>query len=810
VTTTGTDVRTTTTRPSTGVGERVPRVEDQRLLRGAGAFLGDIERPGLKHLAVLRSPLAHARIRSIDVSAAATLPGVRHVVVGSELAGSVQAMSHLLPMIPTLQQIVWYPLAVGKVRFVGEPVAAVVADSRYIAEDALELIDVDYEELPVVVDALAAMAEGAPRLYDDWPGNTLLWMPGANGDVEAAFSAADGVLSQRFVHHRVMGLPLEGHGALGEYDADTGRLLLWASTQSPHFLRSVLADVTGLSAARVRVIAPDMGGGFGNKAHMMREEVLVACVALRVPYPVVWQQDRVENLTASLHSREQVHDVEVAYRADGKVLGLRARLVADIGNPEVYPLGCAPAIVTTSLMTGAYDIQDYAFELHCVATSKCPMGGYRGYGQPQAIFTIERVMDLLAERLGLDPVEIRRRNLIPDAPRPYVSATGAVYDVGSLSGQLTQLLEAGDHAGMIARRDAARAEGRLAGVGIAQLVEPTAPNLHALAGRFGAYEMAMCVVQPDGHVNVAVGTKSQGQGHQTVYAQVVSEVLGVEVGDVDVRDGDTTLVPFGTGTWGSRSAVMGGGAVMKAALEVRDKMTRIAAHLLQAEPGEVKIEDGMFRVDTERAVPFAQIASAAYFHTFLLPPAVDPGLAALVAYDTFNTSPFPDEQGHLNVAATYSTAAALCAVEVDRNTGRVQIHDVTIVHDCGTVINPMILDGQIHGAFAQAVGATLFEELVYDANGQPLTSTLLDYAIPAFGDVPKPRIVHRETPSPTLGGFRGAGEGPIIVTPAMIANAVHDALRPVGVTVTQTNLSPPRVRALLRAAGVAPDPLAVP
>ena len=779
----------------TGAGTR--RREDTRFLCGRGEYLGDVYRPDLKHIAILRSHVAHARIRRVEVAGAMTLPGVIGVFTGAELAADTAEFSHHLPMIPTLRQITWSVLATDKVRFVGEPVVAVVADSRYIAEDALELIEVDYEELPAITDAEAGLAPDASLLYEDWGDNLFMYMPGSHGDTDAAFASADGVLRERFSHHRITGLPMEGHGALGEFDPSTGRLEMYVSTQVPHTLRTVISDISGLSEARIRVVAPDMGGGFGNKAHFMREEVLVAVLAIRVRHPVVWQQDRVESLTAGLHSREQVHEVEVAYRDDGRILGLRANFIVDVGSPELYILGCAPAVVTTSVVPNCYDLQNYAFEMRCVATNKAPMGGYRGYGQPQGIFLMERVMDLLGERLGLDPVAIRRLNMIADEPRPYITATGAVLDTGSFHEQLSELLDAADYDGLCRSRDEARRADRLVGVGIAQIVEPTAPNIHALAGRFGGYEMAMLTVQPDGRVNVAVGTKSQGQGHETIFGAVAAEVLGISPHDIEVSDGDTAALPYGTGTWGSRSAVMGGGAVIKAARQVRDKMVAIAAGLLDAPAEQIEVSDGFFRLG-EAAVPFRQIAAAAYLHTFLLPPGMDPGLSVVVGYDPGNTSPFPDENGKLNVAATYSTAAAVAVVEVDPATGVVTVNDLTIVHDCGTVIDEVLLDGQIQGAVAQAVGATFFEEIHYDEGGQPRTSTLLDYLIPGFGDAVRPRIIHRETPSALLGGFRGAGEGAIIVTPAALAAAVHDALAPLGVAITQSNLSPARVRALLR------------
>ncbi len=788
------------------VGERVTRVEDARLLTGRAEFLADVDLPNMRHVAILRSPLAHARITGIDLTKAERHPGVAAAFGGPQLAELSEPFSHLLPM-PTIKPLEWHALATDKVRFVGEPVAAVVADSRYVAEDALELIEVGYDELPPVVDAEAALAEGAPLLYDDWGDNEFLTLEYATGDLDKAFGDAAGVLSERFTQHRIIGLPLEGAGVAAHYDPGTGRLTLYSSTQQPHNLRTTIAGITGLSEAKIRVISPDMGGGFGNKQHFIREEALLAVIAMQVPYPVAWVQDRTENLTASVHSRQQVHEVQVAYGADGRVLGLKAKIVADVGNPVLYFTGAAPAMVTTGLMTGVYDIPNYAYELHCAATNKCPTGAYRGFGQPQAFFTIERVMDLLAEKLEIDPVAVRRVNMIPDEPRPFVSPTGYQYDVGSFPDQLDLALEAVGYEDVRAEQSMARDEGRYLGIGLASMVEATAPNLHGFAGRFGGYEMALVSVQPDGHVNVLVGTKSQGQGHATSLAQVAADVFTLPVELIEVTDGDTGVLPYGMGTWGSRTAVMGGGAVMKAAGQLRDKMTLIAAQMLEAPPDDVTLEGGLFRAG-EAELPFAAVADVAYLHTFVLPPDMDMGLSTVASYDPGNTSPFPDEQGHMNPAATYATAAAAVVLEVDVNTGQVSIRDCVIVHDCGRMINPLIVDGQVQGAFAQAVGAVLLEELRYDDEGQLLTSTLLDYQIPAFGSVPPATVVHRETPSDLPGGFRGAGEGGLIVTTPAIANAVHDALAPLGVKITQTNLSAARIRALLRDAGVAIDPLA--
>jgi len=799
-----TTMNTDGSTPNVGGGTR--RVEDARLLTGSARYLADVADRDAWHVAIVRSPVAHARIRRIDLEAARRAPGVLAVVDGAELSSSSAPFGHLLP-IPGIQPLEYWALAVHKVRFVGEPVVAVVATSRYAAEDALELVEIDYEELSPVVDVLAALEEGAPRLFDDWTSNEFLQAAYATGDLDEAFATADGVLTERIRQHRVIGLPLEGHGACGRFDASTGRLTLYASSQQPHNLRTVIASVTGLSEAAIDVIAPDMGGGFGNKQHFMREEALVALLAMRLEHAVVWSQDRTESFTASVHSREQIHDVEVAYRNDGRVLGLRVELYADLGSPTLYFTSAAPALVTTSLLAGCYDIEAYGYVLHAVATNKCPMGAYRGFGQPQAILTIERVMDLVAERLGMDPVDVRRVNFIPDAPRPFESPTGAQYDVGSFSEQFDDLLRLMDYEALRSRQEALRAQGRYLGIGVASMVEATAPNLHAIAGQFGGFEMALMTVHPDGHVSIQIGTKSQGQGHATVFAQLASEVFTIPASHVTVRDGDTTALPYGMGTWGSRSAVMGGGVVLKGAGQLRDKMTVIAAHMLGARPEEVTLAEGMFIVG-EAALPFVVVAQAAYLHTFLLPPGMDMGLSAMVSYDPGNTSSFPDERGRMNVAATYATAAAGVVLEVDINTGEVEIERMVVIDDAGRLINPMIVDGQIQGAAAQAIGQILLEELVYGDDGQLRTTTLADYAIPIAGTVPRVDIGHRETPSPLLGGFRGAGEAAIVSGPAAIVNAIADAVAPLGVRITQTNLSSSRLRGLLRDAGVSIDPVA--
>src|SRR6478735_4461138 len=511
------------------IGARRLRKEDARFLTGRGRYLTDHHVDGLHHIAFLRSPEAHAVIRGIDTAEASALPGVLGVFTQSDLdAAGCQRMGHLLQM-PGMQPLEWTVLASDRVRFAGEPVVAVVAVSRAVAEDALELVELDLEPLPAVVDPVRAM---------------------------------------------------EPHAAQAEYDAADDLLEMIVSTQQPHQLRTVVAEVCGMTEASVRVVAPDMGGGFGNKQHFLREECLVAMLARVTGVAVQWCEDRVEAMTASVHSRPQVHDVTAAYDDDGRLLALSVDVTSDVGNPVLYFSGIGPSLVTVGALCGAYAVPEHGFRLSCVATTTCPVGAYRGFGQPQAHLTIERVMDRIAQDLVLDPVEVRRRNLLPDdAPRPITAHGGARVDVGLLGPQFEQLLDEFGYDAWRVRQQEARADGRYVGIGVSMLVQGGAPTQYGVAGRFGSWEVAAVSVLPDGSVTVAVGTKSQGQGHETTLAQVAADVFGIDDALVTVNEGDTAALPYGMGSWGSRTAVMAGGAVTRAATELRSKMDAIAAHM---------------------------------------------------------------------------------------------------------------------------------------------------------------------------------------------------------------------------------------
>ena len=769
------------------IGDRSPRVEDARLLTGGGRYLADVAAPGAAHVALWRSPVAHAAVRSIDTSDAAALPGVLAVVTQVDLAGwGARRLSHRLA-IPGLQPLSWGILAEEVVRFVGEPLVAVVAVDRATAEDAVELLDVDLDVLPAVVDPEAALAPDAPLLYPDWGTNAFLHLPFETPGLRDALDSAPHVLAERISSHRITVLPLETHGVVAERDARTGQLLVHASQQQPHQLRTVIAETCGLSEADVRVVAPDTGGGFGNKQHFTREECLVALLALHLDRPVRWVQDRTEGLTGGIHSREQVHEVTVGYDHDGRVLAWHSRIVANVGNPVLYFSGIGPALVTIGSLTGGYAVPEVGYDLTCVATTTCSIGAYRGFGQPQAHLATERVLDLIAGALDLDPVTVRRRNLLPAGPRPWFLPNGSRIDCGDLDAQVDALLDAFDYGGWRARQAAARADGRYVGIGFSTLVQGGAPTQHGVAGRFGSYETATVSVLPDGKVVVEVGTTSQGQAHETVFAQIAADVLDLPLDDVTVRWGDTASIPYGMGTWGSRSAVMGGGAVHEAASEVREKVEKLAA-VIGTEPST------------------AAAADLCWFHPHRLPEGFAPGLSATVVYTPGHTKPEPDEHGGPNFDETFGSHMTAVVVEVDPDTGGVTVLDAVMVVDCGRVINPTVVEGQVQGGFVQGVGNVLWEEVVYDDDGQPQCSTLLDYQIPQAADAPVLRVEHRPTPSDLAGGFRGVGEAGITAAPAAMAGAVADALAPLGVRITSTRLHAHHLRAALRAAGHRSDP----
>jgi carbon-monoxide dehydrogenase large subunit len=781
------------------IGAPVRRLEDARLLTGQGQFVADLERPRMLHVAFLRSPHAHARILRLNREGARSVPGVAACFDGHDLANRVRPMrapSRMKGYRPTE-----FPaLARGKVRHVGEAVAAVVAASRYDAEDATERIHVDYEPLPVVADPEVALADGGPLVHEDAASNVLLSRTFGQGDVAAAFRDAT-VVGDRFRFHRHAGVAIENRACLAEYQSGAGLLTLWSSTQIPGIVRDALADLLSVPSARIRVVAPDVGGGFGLKTVLYPEEIAVCALAMALGRPVKWVGDRREDLLSSTQAWDEIVEAELGLSADGTIVGLRARVVADVGAYSIYPWTASIEVIqVVSFLPGPYRVPHYHAEAFGVATNKAPMGPYRGVGRPISTFVTEALLDRGARRLGLDPVDVRRRNLLRPDEFPYRAASGIVWDSGAFLESLEKACGVANYDALRAEQTRARAgppgrrdtERRL-GIGVSCYVEltgvgsaiPVSPGADIATGTEGATVR----VDAGGGVTALFGLASHGQGLETTLAQVVASELGVSTEQVRVLVGDTSIGPPGTGTYASRSAVLGGGAAILAARAVREKALTIAARELEAAPEDLDLVAGVVRVRgvPDRALSLARIATLAYGGTKRLPPGMEPGLEATRFYDPY--------------FGTAAGATHLAVVEVDLATCAVAVLRYVVVEDCGRIINPLIVEGQAMGGVLQGIGAALLEEVVYGEDGQLLTGTLMDYLVPTAMEAPSVEVVHVERPSPTtLGGFKGVGEGGTIGAPAAIANAVADALAPLGVEVRELPMTSERLFRLLRAA----------
>jgi carbon-monoxide dehydrogenase large subunit len=768
--------------PPRYLGAHVKRVEDPRLLAGQGRFLDDITLPGLLHAAFVRSAHAHATLRRVDGSAARAVAGVKLVLTGRDLDGVVAPIEPRLEA-PGFTPTAWPALPTSRVRFVGEAVAAVAAATAYAAVDGCGLVEVDYAPLSAVPDVDAALDPRSPRLHPEHASNVLFERRGSQGNVEGAFASAAVVIRETFSHARCSASPLEGRGVIARWE--DGALTLWTGSQVPYVFRAGVARAFGLEESRVRVIVPDTGGGFGQKMYVMPEDLVVAALARRTGRPVKWVETRRENLAAAAHAREQRVEIEAAADAAGTLLALRARLLSDNGAYHIYPLTASlEPMGTASILPGPYRTPAYAFEVTALATNKPPLGAYRGVGMTMGAFVMERTLDLLADRLGLDPAEIRRRNLIPRDGYPFTSATGFVYDSGDYPRALEQALALADYERLKRERQEGRTRGRLLGVGLACYTEFTGMGSETYRGRgmveVPGHEAARVEMAADGTVTCYVSFPSQGQGHATTTAQLVADQLGVPLEAVTVRQPDTDTSPPGTGTFASRGAVAQSGAAGGAAATVRRKLLALAGGLLEVSSEDLVLREGRVSVRgvPDRGVSVAEIARRAHASPVdVSGGGVESGLAATQRFDP----PGP----------TFSGAVHVASVEVDPETGRVSVRDYVVVEDCGPVINPTIVEGQIHGAVAQGIGEALAERLVYDESGQLATGTLMDYALPVAGALPAFTIGHLETPSPlTPGGYKGMGEGGTIGAPAAIANAVADAVKPLGVPVTALPILP--------------------
>ncbi|MGH7931850.1 MAG: xanthine dehydrogenase family protein molybdopterin-binding subunit, partial [Candidatus Binataceae bacterium] len=740
------------------VGQRIKRVEDRRLLTGGGSYVADYNPAGLLHIAFLRAQDAHARIAGIDASAARKIPGVIAVITGAELAAVAKPMRALSTM-PSYKTTSLPAMAVEKVRYVGEAVAAVVADSRYVAEDALDHIAADYEPLAPVSDMEAAIDADAPLLHDEAGTNVLVTREFARGDVDAAFGNAALVVKDRFRFHRHTAMCMEPRGYCADYNHGARLLTLRSATQSPGLVRSALAEMLGLGEHQVRVIAGDVGGGFGSKGAVYAEEIAVAAIARMLGRTVRWISDRREDLLATSQAWDEIIDAELAVAADGTFLALKADVIADVGAYSVYPwTAVVEPVQTVSFMPGPYRIQDYRARARAVATNKAATGPYRGVGRPVAAFVMESLVDRAARQLGFDPGELRLRNFIRTSEFPYKTPTGIVWDRADFGECLKKARDMIGYDAARAQQARAREEGRFVGIGFATYVEltgigsatPAAPGMPVPAGT----EAATVRIDPAGTVTAFFGVHSHGQGLETSLAQVIADELDVPLEDVRIVYGDTAQVPYGTGSYASRAATLGGGAAILASRDLRNKARRIAAHLLETAPDENGATDGEVwaRTAPGHRVSLRQIAQAAYYGIKRLPKGMEPGLEVTRFYDPFYGT------------ATSATHAVM--VEIDRGTCAVKILRYVVAEDCGRVINPLIVDGQVRGGVAQGVGAALMEEIVYDENGQLLTGTLMDYTVPSAVEIPRIEAHHVDTVSPTtLGGFRGVGESGTIGAP---------------------------------------------
>jgi carbon-monoxide dehydrogenase large subunit len=768
------------------VGARVMRVEDPRFLAGRATYLDDIEPRGALHVAFHRSPYAHARIASVDTSKARALEGVALVLTGEDLR-DLPPFTTTIGTRPETKIGTRHMLPLDRVRFVGEAVAVVAASSRYVAEDAAELIDVEYEPLPVVLDPEAALGPGAPVLHEEIGDNNFAHIEFEAGDVEAAFTGAAHVFRKRFHFGRCHAAPLEGRGVIADWDASENSVTVWTSTQMPFLVRGMLAAQFGLPDTRVRVICPAVGGGFGLKVQLFVEEAIVPELSRRLGAPVKWVEDRYEALAASGHAKEVICELALATDSDGRFLALEGRYVGDGGAYLAHPwTSLIDPLCAASFLPGLYAVQNVRYTVDTPFTNKCQSTAYRGVGWTAGQAAREALIDDAARELAIDPVELRLRSAIPDGI-PYRSATGCNYDGGSFGESMRRAQELLGYEQLRTRQREMRAQGRFLGIGFSPFVEQGAwAGATAAANGFPGFNYLDAVsvaMEPDGTVTLTTGLQANGQGHETTMAQLAADELGVELEDVRVVQGDTAATAYATGSYGSRTAVIGSGAIMRAAGDVREKLLGIAAHLFEAAAADLELANGRISVrgSPEKSFSIREVATAAYVGP--RPDDIDPALIATRSYD-------PPE--------TYSNACIAVVVEVDGETGQVRIERIVAVEDCGTVLNPAVVEGQVIGAIAQAIGATLYEQLPYDENGNFLAGTLADFLYPTAPEVPAIEVDHLETPSPmTEGGFKGMGEGGLIGGPSAIVNAISDAL---GVPVDRTPLRPCDVLELVAAA----------
>jgi carbon-monoxide dehydrogenase large subunit len=773
-------------------GSAIRRREDPRLITGTATYTDDLTLPGMVHAAILRSPHGHARITRIDTARARKADGVLAVYTAADTASVLRPMpcAWLIPN-SDLKIAVYPQLATDVVRYVGDCVAVVVAETRYQAQDAVDLIDVDYEPLPAVVDPLKAAAKGAPQLHADIPGNQAFHWTVAGGDVDAAFAKADVIVKDRIIQQRLIPTAMEPRATLARYVAATGELTVWNTTQNPHILRFLGSLITGVPEDRLRVIAPEVGGGFGSKIAAYPGEFLAIFASMKLGRPVKWTETRRENYQATTHGRDHVQDVELAATKDGTVLGIRCTVWAGMGAFLSTAAPGIPTILHGLMLSGPYKIPAVKEDVYGIYTNTTPVEAYRGAGRPEATFMLERMFDKLSDKVQIDPAEIRRQNLLPPFENGCAVVTGLSYDSGNYENALNKALDHVKYKELRAEQARLRKEGRYLGIGVCPYVEICGLGPSQVAGAVGfqggLWESAIVRFHPSGKVHVFIGASPHGQGEETTFAQIVSDELGVSVDDVKIVHGDTDNTPMGWGTYGSRTTAVGGAALATAARKIKDKAKALTAHLLEAAPEDIEYKDGSFFVKgtPARAKSIQEIALFANV-AWNLPAGMEAGLEATSFYDPPNF--------------VYPFGVHVAVVEVDGETGQVQLKRYVAVDDCGPQINPMIVEGQVHGGVAQGIGQALWEGAVYDDSGQLVTGSLLDYAIPRADALPDIDVLSTVTKSPHHPlGVKGIGEAGTIASTAAVYNAVIDALEPFGVDNLTMPLTAERVwRAMQR------------
>jgi aerobic carbon-monoxide dehydrogenase large subunit len=783
---------------STGIGAPVRRVEDQRFITGKGHYTDDINRPGQTYAYFLRSPHAHARIKGIDAAAALAMPGVVAVLTGAELAADKIGnlicgwMIHSKDGSP--MKMAPHPaLANGKACHVGDPVAVVIAESQSLARDAAEKVNVDYEVLPAVVDPAKAQAPGAPQIHEVAAGNTIYqWSLGDAKATEAAFAAAKQVTRLDIVNNRLAPNPIEPRAAIGEYDSGTSSFTLWNTTQNPHVARLVIAAFVGMAPEhKLRVIAPDVGGGFGSKIFIYPEEVVALWASKRVERPVKWVADRSEAFLTDAHGRDHVTHAEMAFSAEGKILGLRARTTANLGAYMSTFSSSVPTYLYATLLSGQYDIPQIFCEVDAVYTNTVPVDAYRGAGRPEATFVVERLVEVGARQLGVEPADLRKRNFIKKFP--HQTPVIMTYDIGDYQASLKKAMEVADVKGFGRRKRESARNGKLRGLGYAAYIEACgiAPSqaVGSLGAGVGLWESAEVRVNPTGSVEVLTGSHSHGQGHETTFAQVVSERLGIPFDSISIVHGDTDKVQFGMGTYGSRSGAVGMSAIVKALDKIEAKAKKVASHMLEASEGDIVFKDGKFTVaGTDKSAAWGEVALNAYIAHKFSGQELEPGLKEGAFYDPINF--------------TFPAGCHICEVEVDPETGGTEIVGWTAVDDFGVVVNPLIVEGQVHGGIAQGVGQAMLEGVVYDGDGQLVTGSFMDYTMPRADNLPSFQVEMTTTKCPSNPlGIKGCGEAGAIAAPAAVINAITNAIGTEDLAMPATSHA---VWAALQKAGAAP------